>query len=151
MPIKWILHWQPNVGTMVNSQILAEVSQCAEGINGVKEGCWKATISFYRAMTRDQANVNEFPRDFLGISLSELPIEYSVLDRLTNADTDPNDVSVLRTLYGALNSPQQLSKWSGTNGDPCGESWTGITCSAPKLRKRDFARTLIACLIGNVG
>ncbi|KAL2553792.1 Mediator of RNA polymerase II transcription subunit 20a [Forsythia ovata] len=76
MPIKWILHWQPNAGTTVNSQILAEVSQCAEGINGIKEGRWKATISFYRAMTREQANANEFPRDFLGISLAEQPGKY---------------------------------------------------------------------------
>ncbi|XP_022888483.1 mediator of RNA polymerase II transcription subunit 20a isoform X2 [Olea europaea var. sylvestris] len=81
MPIKWILHWQPNAGTMVNSQILTEVSQCAEGINGVKEGRWKATISFYRAITREQANANEFPRDFLGISLSELPSKYYLVIR----------------------------------------------------------------------
>ncbi|CAA3006778.1 STRUBBELIG-RECEPTOR FAMILY 6 [Olea europaea subsp. europaea] len=51
----------------------------------------------------------------------------------TNADTDPNDASVLRVLYAALNSPQQLTKWSGTTGDPCGESWTGITCSGSKV------------------
>ncbi|CAA3021166.1 mediator of RNA polymerase II transcription subunit 20a-like [Olea europaea subsp. europaea] len=81
MPIKWILHWQPNAGTTVNSQILTEVSQCAEGINGVKEGRWKATISFYRAITREQANANEFPRDFLGISLSELPSKYYLVIR----------------------------------------------------------------------
>ncbi|KAL6554921.1 Mediator of RNA polymerase II transcription subunit 20a [Orobanche gracilis] len=52
MPIKWILHWQPNPGTTVNTQILSEVSQCAESINGVKEGRWKSTLSFYKAMAR---------------------------------------------------------------------------------------------------
>ncbi|CAA2969408.1 STRUBBELIG-RECEPTOR FAMILY 6 [Olea europaea subsp. europaea] len=51
----------------------------------------------------------------------------------TNADTDPNDASALRVMYAALNSPQQLTKWSGTAGDPCGESWKGITCSGSKV------------------
>ncbi|XP_022866583.1 protein STRUBBELIG-RECEPTOR FAMILY 7-like [Olea europaea var. sylvestris] len=36
-------------------------------------------------------------------------------------------------MYAALNSPQQLTKWSGTAGDPCGESWKGITCSGSKV------------------
>ncbi|KAL2539071.1 Protein STRUBBELIG-RECEPTOR FAMILY 7 [Abeliophyllum distichum] len=51
----------------------------------------------------------------------------------TNADTDPNDASALRVLYTALNSPQKLTKWSGSAGDPCGESWKGITCSGSKV------------------
>ncbi|CAK9141002.1 unnamed protein product [Ilex paraguariensis] len=76
MPVKWVLHWQPNAGTTVNSQILTEVSQCVEGINGVKEGRWKATLTFYRPMLREQANMAEFPRDFLGISLPEQPNKY---------------------------------------------------------------------------
>ncbi|XP_009796493.1 protein STRUBBELIG-RECEPTOR FAMILY 6-like [Nicotiana sylvestris] len=45
------------------------------------------------------------------------------------ADTDPNDASALRVMYGALNSPGQLTKWTANGGDPCGESWKGITCS----------------------
>ncbi|KAL8464134.1 hypothetical protein ACS0TY_033886 [Phlomoides rotata] len=81
MPIKWILHWQPNPGTTVNTQILSEVSQCAESINGVKEGRWKTTLSFYRAMIRDQAIGNEFPRDFSGISLAEQPSKYFLVIR----------------------------------------------------------------------
>ncbi|XP_019173974.1 PREDICTED: mediator of RNA polymerase II transcription subunit 20a-like [Ipomoea nil] len=76
MPIKWVLHWQPNAGTTVNTQILTEVSQCVEGINGVKEGRWKATLSFYKPMLKDIANANEFPRDFWGISLQEQPDKY---------------------------------------------------------------------------
>ncbi|XP_070033227.1 mediator of RNA polymerase II transcription subunit 20a-like isoform X3 [Nicotiana tomentosiformis] len=77
MPIKWVLHWQPNAGTTVNTQILTEVSQCVESINGVKEGRWKATLSFYKPMLRvEQANALEFPRDFLGISLQEQPSKY---------------------------------------------------------------------------
>ncbi|KAL8119919.1 hypothetical protein AgCh_017152 [Apium graveolens] len=76
MPVKWVLHWQPNAGTSVNSQILTEVSQCAESINGVKGGRWKATLNFYRPMLKDQVNPAEFPRDFLGISLQEQPSKY---------------------------------------------------------------------------
>ncbi|KAM0030702.1 putative mediator complex, subunit Med20 [Helianthus debilis subsp. tardiflorus] len=77
MPIKWVLPWQPNAGHTVNSQILAEVSQCVvESINGLKEGKWKATLSFYRPLLKDPANAAEFPRDFLGISLPEQPNKY---------------------------------------------------------------------------
>uniref|UniRef100_A0A5B7CAG6 Mediator of RNA polymerase II transcription subunit 20 n=1 Tax=Davidia involucrata TaxID=16924 RepID=A0A5B7CAG6_DAVIN len=76
MPVKWVLHWQPNAGTTVNSQILNEVSQCVESINGVKEGRWKATLTFYKPMLKEQAALGEFPRDFLGISLPELPNKY---------------------------------------------------------------------------
>ncbi|XP_057766920.1 mediator of RNA polymerase II transcription subunit 20a-like [Salvia miltiorrhiza] len=81
MPIKWILHWQPNPGTTVNTQILSEVSQCAESINGVKEGRWKTTLSFYKAMVREQAIANDFPRDFVGISLAEQPGKYFLVIR----------------------------------------------------------------------
>nr|XP_016486843.1 PREDICTED: protein STRUBBELIG-RECEPTOR FAMILY 6-like [Nicotiana tabacum] len=48
-------------------------------------------------------------------------------------DTDPSDASVLRVLYTSLNSPAQLTKWSANGGDPCGESWTGITCSGNRV------------------
>lgn len=49
------------------------------------------------------------------------------------ADTDPNDASALRVLYSSLNSPGQLTKWNANGGDPCGESWTGITCSGNRV------------------
>lgn len=49
------------------------------------------------------------------------------------ADTDPTDASSLRVLYTSLNSPQQLTKWSANGGDPCGESWKGISCSGSKV------------------
>ncbi|KAL3825046.1 hypothetical protein ACJIZ3_021075 [Penstemon smallii] len=51
----------------------------------------------------------------------------------TNATTDPTDASSLNVMYTSLNSPQQLSKWSPNGGDPCGESWMGITCSGSKV------------------
>ncbi|KAK4591556.1 hypothetical protein RGQ29_021671 [Quercus rubra] len=46
-----------------------------------------------------------------------------------NGDTDPNDAGVLRVMYSSLNSPNQLTQWSSTGGDPCGQSWKGVTCS----------------------
>ncbi|PQQ04646.1 mediator of RNA polymerase II transcription subunit 20a isoform X1 [Prunus yedoensis var. nudiflora] len=83
MPLKWVLHWQPNAGTTVNSQIINEVTQCVESINGVKEGRWKATITFYKPMIRaEQALAGDFPRDFLGIALPEQPNKYYLIIRL---------------------------------------------------------------------
>ncbi|XP_055802699.1 mediator of RNA polymerase II transcription subunit 20a-like [Solanum dulcamara] len=76
MPIKWIFQWQPNAGTTVNTQILLEISQCVESINGVKEGSWKNTFTFYKPILKEQANCSEFPRNFLGISLHEQPNKY---------------------------------------------------------------------------
>ncbi|KAI4380334.1 hypothetical protein MLD38_006535 [Melastoma candidum] len=73
MPLKWVLQWQPNPGNTVNNQILNEVSQCVETIHGVKEGRWKATLTYYKPILRDQTNAAEFPRDFIGMSLSEQP------------------------------------------------------------------------------
>ncbi|KAL8122762.1 hypothetical protein AgCh_010948 [Apium graveolens] len=49
------------------------------------------------------------------------------------ADTDPQDVSALRVLYTSLNSPQQLTKWTANGGDPCRDSWKGISCSGSKV------------------
>ncbi|XP_041001182.1 protein STRUBBELIG-RECEPTOR FAMILY 7-like [Juglans microcarpa x Juglans regia] len=46
-----------------------------------------------------------------------------------NAATDPADAAVLRGMYSSLNSPSQLTQWSSTGDDPCGQSWKGITCS----------------------
>lgn len=42
-------------------------------------------------------------------------------------------VTALGVLYTSLNSPQQLTKWTANGGDPCGESWKGITCSGSKV------------------
>lgn len=65
----------------MNSHILSEVSQCAESINGVKEGRWKNTLSFYRANVKDRVAGNEFPRDFLGILLGDQPSKYFLVLR----------------------------------------------------------------------
>ncbi|KAK8620052.1 hypothetical protein V6N13_066538 [Hibiscus sabdariffa] len=82
MPLKWVFNWQPNAGSTVNSQILNEVSQCVESMNGVKEGRWKATLTFYKPMLRDQALAGEFPREFIGISLPEQPNKYYFILRV---------------------------------------------------------------------
>ncbi|NP_001104882.1 Protein STRUBBELIG-RECEPTOR FAMILY 6 precursor [Zea mays] len=53
----------------------------------------------------------------------------------TAADTDPNDLNVLNTLFTSLNSPGQLRAWRANGGDPCGQSWQGITCSGSGVTK----------------
>lgn len=50
-----------------------------------------------------------------------------------NAETDPSDASILNALYSSLNSPTQLTKWSSNAGDPCGDSWMGITCAGTRV------------------
>ncbi|KAM4099565.1 hypothetical protein ACJW30_05G001000 [Castanea mollissima] len=50
-----------------------------------------------------------------------------------NGDTDPNDAGVLRVMYSSLNSPSQLTQWSSTGDDPCGQSWKGVTCSGTRV------------------
>uniref|UniRef100_A0A0D9VQD5 Protein kinase domain-containing protein n=1 Tax=Leersia perrieri TaxID=77586 RepID=A0A0D9VQD5_9ORYZ len=52
---------------------------------------------------------------------------------LVAADTDANDVTVLNTLFTSLNSPGQLRGWQASGGDPCGQSWQGITCSGSSV------------------
>ncbi|KAG5129928.1 hypothetical protein JHK84_036325 [Glycine max] len=81
MPIRCILHWQPNQGSVVNSQVLNEISQCVESLNGVKEGRCKASLTFYRPNLRDQSVTIDFPRDFLGISMLEQPNKYYLIIR----------------------------------------------------------------------
>uniref|UniRef100_A0ACD5YLM4 Uncharacterized protein n=1 Tax=Avena sativa TaxID=4498 RepID=A0ACD5YLM4_AVESA len=49
------------------------------------------------------------------------------------ADTNSDDVTALNTLYTTLNSPSQLTSWVSQNGDPCGQSWLGITCSNSRV------------------
>ncbi|MCE3051321.1 hypothetical protein HAX54_049442 [Datura stramonium] len=62
----------------------------------------------------------------LAVVLLSILVNFS---SFANGDTDPSDASVLRVLYTSLNSPGQLTRWSANGGDPCGEPWTGITCS----------------------
>ncbi|XP_073011265.1 mediator of RNA polymerase II transcription subunit 20a-like isoform X2 [Typha latifolia] len=70
------MHWQPNPGTTLNSQILAELCQCVEGFNGVKDGRWKTAMTFYRAMSREATSSSDIPRDLLGLVLHDHPSKY---------------------------------------------------------------------------
>lgn len=81
MPVKWVLHWHPNTGATVNTQIMNEISQCIESLNGVKEGRWKSVLTFYKPITRDQSMAAEFPRDFLGLAIPEQPDKYYFIVR----------------------------------------------------------------------
>ncbi|KAJ6807193.1 mediator of RNA polymerase II transcription subunit 20a-like [Iris pallida] len=89
MTVKWLMHWQPNPGTSLSSQILTEACQCVEALGGTKDGRWKSSLTFYRPMTRDSsaaasaassasaaAAAAEHPRDFLGLALQEQPNKY---------------------------------------------------------------------------
>ncbi|KAJ4717682.1 Strubbelig-receptor family protein [Melia azedarach] len=50
-----------------------------------------------------------------------------------NAATDPSDASALKVMYGNLNSPGQLTQWSASGDDPCGQSWKGVVCSGQRV------------------
>ncbi|XP_038708155.1 protein STRUBBELIG-RECEPTOR FAMILY 6-like isoform X2 [Tripterygium wilfordii] len=63
-----------------------------------------------------------------------------------NGATDPNDVSALKGMYSSLNSPPQLAQWSGD--DPCGQSWTGITCSGSRVTEIKVAGLGLSGSIG---
>ncbi|KAI4330450.1 hypothetical protein MLD38_028740 [Melastoma candidum] len=51
----------------------------------------------------------------------------------SNGDTDPADAAALREMYSFLNSPQQLTQWSSSGNDPCGQSWKGVSCSGSRV------------------
>jgi hypothetical protein len=74
-----LMHWHPSPGATLNSQILAEACGCAESLGGSKDGRWKTSIFFYRAMTRDGAGGPavqqhpDLPRELLGVALHERP------------------------------------------------------------------------------
>ncbi|KAJ9136389.1 hypothetical protein P3X46_033473 [Hevea brasiliensis] len=50
------------------------------------------------------------------------------LPLLVPCHTDPTDVQALQVMYTSLNSPLQLTNWKSNGGDPCTESWKGVTC-----------------------
>ncbi|QCD77173.1 protein STRUBBELIG-RECEPTOR FAMILY 8 [Vigna unguiculata] len=52
----------------------------------------------------------------------------ALLPLLSLANTDPTDVQALEVMYNALNSSTELTGWRIGGGDPCGESWKGVTC-----------------------
>nr|XP_009408730.1 PREDICTED: protein STRUBBELIG-RECEPTOR FAMILY 5-like isoform X2 [Musa acuminata subsp. malaccensis] len=57
------------------------------------------------------------------------------LSDLVRGNTDQADVSALNVMYSSLNSPPQLTGWSSSGGDPCGNNWKGIKCSGSSVTK----------------
>ncbi|XP_072148339.1 mediator of RNA polymerase II transcription subunit 20a isoform X1 [Setaria viridis] len=86
------MHWHPSPGATLNTQILAEACGCAESLGGAKDGRWKTSIIFYRAMTRDGGAAGpagqqgqqhgDLPRELLGVALHERPGLYFSIVRL---------------------------------------------------------------------
>ncbi|XP_059646370.1 protein STRUBBELIG-RECEPTOR FAMILY 2 [Cornus florida] len=52
----------------------------------------------------------------------------AILVSQASAYTNPLDVKALQGLYIALNGPPQLKEWKSVGGDPCEESWIGVSC-----------------------
>ncbi|XP_010244139.1 PREDICTED: protein STRUBBELIG-RECEPTOR FAMILY 8-like [Nelumbo nucifera] len=52
---------------------------------------------------------------------------------LVRSATDSSDVQALQVLYSSLNSSPLLTGWKSNAGDPCGESWKGVTCQGSSV------------------
>ncbi|OEL30305.1 Protein STRUBBELIG-RECEPTOR FAMILY 6 [Dichanthelium oligosanthes] len=72
----------------------------------------------------------------------DLRLPYMQLDKLGAGSTAAKiplplttAVNVLNTLFTSLNSPGQLKGWQANGGDPCGQSWQGVTCSGSGVTK----------------
>ncbi|KAK0577989.1 hypothetical protein LWI29_003387 [Acer saccharum] len=59
---------------------------------------------------------------------------------LVHCTTDSNDVQALQVVYTSLNSPSQLTNWKSVGGDPCTESWKGVTCEGSAVVSIDISR-----------
>ncbi|KAK1297754.1 Protein STRUBBELIG-RECEPTOR FAMILY 8 [Acorus calamus] len=57
-----------------------------------------------------------------------LTLSLLLLPSVVLATTDSSDVQALGVLFGSLNNAPQLTGWKANGGDPCGESWKGISC-----------------------
>ncbi|XP_010539262.1 PREDICTED: protein STRUBBELIG-RECEPTOR FAMILY 8 isoform X2 [Tarenaya hassleriana] len=62
--------------------------------------------------------------------------------------TDPSDVQALQVLYTSLNSPSQLTNWKSGGGDPCGESWKGVTCEGSAVVSIDISELGVSGTLG---
>ncbi|ESQ55142.1 hypothetical protein EUTSA_v10024563mg [Eutrema salsugineum] len=67
---------------------------------------------------------------------------------LVRCVTDPSDVQALQVLYTSLNSPSQLTNWKNGGGDPCGESWKGITCEGSAVVTIDISDLGVSGTLG---
>ncbi|XP_057433411.1 protein STRUBBELIG-RECEPTOR FAMILY 8 [Lotus japonicus] len=75
------------------------------------------------------SSVSLFLAEFFSFSL----ILAAALLPIASANTDPSDVQALQVMYNSLNSPSMLTGWKVGGGDPCGESWKGITCEGSAI------------------
>ncbi|ESQ30043.1 hypothetical protein EUTSA_v10011271mg [Eutrema salsugineum] len=51
--------------------------------------------------------------------------------RFIHGATDASDT--LNTLFSSMHSPAQLTQWTASAGDPCGQNWRGVTCSGSRV------------------
>ncbi|CAI9754072.1 unnamed protein product [Fraxinus pennsylvanica] len=51
-------------------------------------------------------------------------------------------------MYASMNSPSQLDGWKSSGGDPCDQSWKGITCSGSKVTEIDLSGLGLSGSIG---
>ncbi|MBA0723455.1 hypothetical protein Golax_004034 [Gossypium laxum] len=65
-----------------------------------------------------------------------------------NAATDQGDASALGVMFSGLNSPQQLTGWTASNGDPCGQSWKGVTCSDQRVTEIKLSNLALSGSVG---
>ncbi|XP_058723746.1 protein STRUBBELIG-RECEPTOR FAMILY 8 [Vicia villosa] len=68
---------------------------------------------------------------FFSLILSSLHLSF--------ANTDSTDVQALEVMYNALNNPTELTGWKIGGGDPCGDSWKGITCDGSAVDSIDLS------------
>ncbi|CAO2840359.1 unnamed protein product [Amaranthus hypochondriacus] len=50
-----------------------------------------------------------------------------------NGDTDQSDAAALNVMFSSMYSPPVLTGWTASGGDPCGQSWKGVTCSGSRV------------------
>ncbi|KAL9247234.1 hypothetical protein vseg_020687 [Gypsophila vaccaria] len=65
-----------------------------------------------------------------------------------HGDTDSNDASALNGMFSNMNSPSQLTGWTASGGDPCGQSWKGVSCSGSKVKKIQISNLGLTGSIG---
>ncbi|XP_020526423.1 protein STRUBBELIG-RECEPTOR FAMILY 8 [Amborella trichopoda] len=63
---------------------------------------------------------------------------WAILLSIVVAETDESDVRALQDIYVSLNFPFQLIGWNSIGGDPCRESWMGISCSVSAVTSIDI-------------
>ncbi|AQK60294.1 Putative STRUBBELIG family receptor protein kinase [Zea mays] len=79
-----------------------------------------------------------------------LLVAAAALPRRASAATDAGDVSAINGLYVALGSPK-LPGWSASGGDPCGESWQGVTCTGSSITSIIFNAANLGGQLGSLG